>query len=180
MKIEEQAIPGLYLIELEPHSDERGSFARTFCRSTFARHGLQECVEQCSVSTNRHRGTLRGMHFQRSPHEETKLVRCSRGAIWDVVVDLRPGSTSFGAWFGAELSRDNMRSLYVPKGLAHGFITLSDDSDVVYQMDAPYVASAAAGVRWDDAEIGIDWPLEPVHLSPKDSSLPALNELEST
>jgi len=129
-------------------------------------------VVQCNLSRNLARGTLRGLHHQAAPHEEAKLVRCSRGTIFDVAVDLRPDSPTFRDWFGQELSTENGRMLFVPEGLAHGFITLTDDSEVLYQMSEPYEASAARGVRWDDPAFAIEWPLEPVMISERDRTFP--------
>ena len=146
---------------LEPIGDERGWFARTFDAEVFAAHGLDPSVVQCNVSYNARAGTLRGMHFQRDPHGEDKLVRCQRGALFDVIVDLRPGSVTRGEWFGVELTPDNHRSLFIPKGFAHGFQTLADDTEVHYQMSTPYVPGAGDGVRWDDPAFGIDWPDAP-------------------
>jgi len=145
----------------EPIGDERGWFARTFDAEAFAAHGLEPAVVQCNVSYNARAGTLRGMHFQREPHGEDKLVRCQRGALFDVIVDLRPGSPTRGRWFGVELTPDNGRSLFIPKGLAHGFQTLADDTEVHYQMSTPYVPGAGDGVRWDDPAFGIEWPDAP-------------------
>lgn len=178
MRIEEQSIAGLYLITLERSRDDRGYFARTYCRDTFVRHGLEDCANQCSVSHNRVRGTLRGLHLQLEPHGETKLVRCTRGRVWDVAVDLRAGSPTRGQWLGFELSPENGLSLYIPRGFAHGFLTLEDVSDVYYQMAEAYVPAAAAGVRWDDPELAITWPEPPVICSESDRALPALSELQ--
>jgi dTDP-4-dehydrorhamnose 3,5-epimerase len=147
-----------YLIDVEPHEDERGFFARAWCEQEFAEHGLETKVVQCNVSYNRLRGTLRGMHFQAPPHEEVKLVRCTRGAIYDVIVDLRPDSPTFKQWLGVELTADNRRVLYVPKGFAHGYQTLTDDSEVFYQVSEFYTPSAEGGVRWNDPAFGIEWP----------------------
>ena len=147
-----------YLIELEPHSDGRGFFARTWCRDEFAAHGLDPSIAQCSTSRNERAGTLRGMHFQRPPHAETKLVRCTRGAIFDVIVDLRPESSTHAAWFGAELTEERGNAMYVPEGFAHGFQTLTDDAEVLYMISKPYAPDAAGGVRWDDRAFGIEWP----------------------
>jgi dTDP-4-dehydrorhamnose 3,5-epimerase len=151
-------IAGVHVVELERHEDERGFFARAWCRDELAAAGLTSDLSQCSLSRNLAAGTLRGMHLQRSPYEEAKLVRCTRGAIYDVAVDLRPGSPTHGRWFGAELDADSGRALYIPEGCAHGFQTLLPDSDVFYAISAPYAPDTAAGVRWDDPYFGIVWP----------------------
>lgn len=152
---------GLYVIELEQLDDERGWFARTFDGEAFEQAGLDPTNVQCSASYSARAGTLRGLHFQRAPHEEDKLVRCTRGAIFDAVVDLRPDSDTYCDWFGIELTPSNGRQLYVPKGLAHGFQTLADDTEVHYSMSTPYVPGAGDGVRFDDPAFGIDWPQPP-------------------
>lgn len=151
-------IPGALLIDLEPQADERGFFARSLCVEEFARHGLEGRMVQQSLSWNPRRGTLRGLHYQAAPHAEDKLVRVTRGAIFDVIVDLRPGSTTFGHWHGVELNADNRRQLYIPKGLAHGFQTLEDNSEVFYQMTVPFHSDAPRGIRWDDPSLAIAWP----------------------
>ncbi len=156
------------LIALTPRADERGSFARTFCARELAAAGLPTAFVQHSISRNRTKGTLRGMHFQAAPHEEAKIVRCARGAIYDVIIDLRPGSPSYRRWQGFELTEDNDRQLYVPKGFAHGFQTLTDDAEVSYLIDAYYEPSAGSGVRWDDPAFAIAWPLPVSAMSDKD------------
>ncbi len=163
-----------WLIELEPRRDERGFFARTWCRQELAAQGLDAEIAQESLSHNRHCGTLRGLHFQRSPHEETKIVRCTRGAIFDVVVDLKPRSSTYLRWQGFELTAENRSALYVPKGFAHGFQTLTDDAEVAYQISAFYVPEAAGGFRYDDAAFGIAWPLPVTVISDRDLGWPAL------
>lgn len=167
-------LSGAFVIESEPHTDERGSFARTFCRREFAAHGLVTDFVQCSLSQNHRRGTLRGLHFQRAPHAETKLVRCVTGAIFDVIVDLRPDSLTFRRHVAVELSSDNGRSLYIPAGFAHGFQALTDDATVYYQISDFYVPELSGGVRWDDPAFGIAWPFPPAMLSEKDRALPTL------
>jgi dTDP-4-dehydrorhamnose 3,5-epimerase len=154
----ETGLPGAWLVEPEPIADERGFFARTFDADAFAERGMRAAFPQCSVSYNARAGTLRGLHFQAAPHAEAKLVRCTAGAIFDVIVDLREGSPTRGRWTGVELSAENRRALYVPEGFAHGFQTLADASEVLYQISAPYVPDAARGVRWDDTAFGITWP----------------------
>jgi dTDP-4-dehydrorhamnose 3,5-epimerase len=169
MLIAELALPGVFVIEPERLEDARGYFARTFCRDEFTAHGLVGDFVQCSTSFNARRGTLRGMHFQRAPHEEIKLVRCTRGAVLDVVLDPRPGSSTYCQWRAVELSAGNGRAVYIPGGLAHGFQTLVDDSEVFYQIAERYHPESAAGVRWDDPAFGIDWPIRPPILSDKDA-----------
>ena len=169
-------IPGAFLIAPERMEDERGFFARTFCEREFGDHGLCERFVQCSMSYNRRKGTLRGLHYQAPPHGEAKLVRCTMGAVWDVVADLRPGSPARGRWHAAELSAVNRAMVYVPEYVAHGFITLTDDSEVFYQMAGTYHAGAAAGVRWDSPSLGIAWPMVPTLMSERDASLPLAGE----
>jgi dTDP-4-dehydrorhamnose 3,5-epimerase len=157
----ETSVPGAYIVELERIGDERGWFARTFDAQEFRELGMDSAVVQCNVSYNERAGTLRGMHYQAAPHSEPKLVRCTRGAIFDVVVDLRPASSARGQWFGTELTPDNGRSLFIPVEVAHGFQTLTDRTDVHYQMGHVHVPEAARGVRWNDPAFGIDWPSVP-------------------
>lgn len=172
MKFEPLSIPGAYVVVLEPLEDERGFFARSWCRSEFEARGLNPRVEQCNISRNRERGTLRGMHYQVAPHAEAKLVRCTRGAVYDVVLDLRPDSPRYLRWEAVELSAENYKALYVPEGCAHGFQTMVDDSELFYQMAAAYAPGSSRGVRWDDPAFGIVWPLPNPILSPKDRSHP--------
>lgn len=171
----ELPLGGAHLLDLVRAPDERGFFARTFCAAEFAAHGLATTLQQCSVSYNRHRGTLRGLHFQGAPHEEDKVVRCTQGAVFDVIVDLRPDSVTYRGWWGGELSAENHRALYVPRGFAHGFITLADDTEVLYMMSVPYAAGFARGVRWDDPAIGIRWPLLPAVISARDAEFALLD-----
>ena len=166
------AIDGVWIVEPERYVDERGFFARTWDTVEFAERGLSDCVVQCSVSYNRRRGTLRGLHYQAPPHEEAKLVRCTSGAIFDVALDLRPDSPTLRTWVGVELSGENGHALFVPFGCAHGFLTLADDSEVSYQMSAPHAPEAARGVRYDDPAFGIEWPGEINILNDRDSSYP--------
>ena len=161
-------------IELEKREDERGFFARTFCAGEFARAGLVTSFPQANHSRNVAKGTLRGMHFQRPPHGEVKLVRVVRGAIHDVIVDIRPGSPSFGRWQGFDLDAEGGRMLYVPAGFAHGFQTLEDDTDVTYMVSHPYTPGAEGGLRWDDPIVGIRWPLPVASISEKDAAWPLL------
>ena len=175
MKLVPTPLPGAYVVELEPLRDERGWFARTFDAAAFAELGLDASVVQCNTSFNERAGTLRGMHFQCEPHGEAKLVRCTRGVIYDVIVDLRPESPAFRGWFGIELRAGGMASLFAPAGLAHGFQTLEDGSEVHYQMGQAYVPGAASGVRWDDPAFGIEWPDAPTGgrvISERDASYP--------
>ncbi len=162
------AIPDAFLISLNRNEDERGFFARTFCRSEFTEHGLVSDLVQCSISFNKQKGTLRGMHFQKPPYEETKIVRCTMGALFDVIIDLRPDSPTFKQWLSFELNAENRSMLYIPQGLAHGFLTLEDNTEVFYQMSDRYVPESAAGVRWNDAAFGIQWPETPHIISMKD------------
>lgn len=168
----ETSLPGAYVIEPELQQDERGVFARTFCSREFAEYGLNPNLVQCNISFNRNRGTLRGMHFQAPPHEEAKLVRCTLGAIYDVIVDIRPQSPTFRQWLGVELSAANRKMLYIPEGLAHGFLTLEDDTEVFYQMSEFYHPECARGIRWDDPVFGIRWPDAPRVISAKDQQYP--------
>jgi dTDP-4-dehydrorhamnose 3,5-epimerase len=168
LKFAPTPLAGAYVIELERIEDERGFFARSFCQQEFLARGLDPVVAQCNVSFNRRRGTLRGLHYQAKPHEEAKLVRCTRGKVWDVIVDLREDSPMLLRWYAAELTADNRRALYVPKGFAHGFQTLEDDSEVLYQMSEFYYPDLARGVRWDDPAIGIRWPFPDPVLSGRD------------
>jgi dTDP-4-dehydrorhamnose 3,5-epimerase len=172
MTMTKAEIEGVWIVQPVRHEDERGFFARTWDADEFRRAGLADEVVQTSVSFNRRRGTLRGMHFQVAPHEETKLVRCTAGAIFDVAVDLRPESRTFKHWVGVELSAENRLALYVPEGCAHGFLTLADDSEVTYQMSAPHVPEAARGVRYDDPAFGIEWPGEIVVINERDRTYP--------
>jgi dTDP-4-dehydrorhamnose 3,5-epimerase len=158
MLFRETPLKGAFLIEPERLEDERGFFARTFCRKEFESHGLNPDIAQCSVSFNRRKGTLRGMHFQAAPHAEDKVVRCAAGAICDVIVDLRPDSPTFKRWTAAELTAENRRMFYIPAGFAHGFQTLQDNVEVLYQMSEYYHPESARGVRWDDPAFGIVWP----------------------
>lgn len=165
-------IPGAFVIDLELVWDERGFFARTFCREEFEIRGLIAEFVQCSLSFNIRRGTLRGMHYQAAPHGEAKLVRCTRGAIYDVLLDLRPSSPAHLQWEAVELSADNRRMVYIPEGVAHGFQTLEDETEIFYQMSQPYAPDAARGVRWDDQAFGIDWPPAERTISLRDRTYP--------
>jgi len=161
---------GAFLVQLDRHEDERGYFARSFCQREFAERGLNGRIVQTNISFNRQRGTLRGLHFQVAPHEEAKTVRCTKGAIWDVIVDLRERSSTRFQWFGTELTSDNNCSLYVPEGFAHGFQTLTDDCEVLYLMSEFYHPESSCGLRWDDPRLAISWPLATSIMSDKDRS----------
>ncbi len=172
MIFRETTIDGVTVVEPERHADERGFFARTWDPEEFAAYGLSDRIVQVSVSFNRRRGTLRGLHYQAAPHEEAKLVHCTAGAMFDVAVDLRPRSATFRGWFGVELSAENRLALYVPEGCAHGYLTLADDVEVSYQISAPHQADSARGVRFDDPAFGIEWPGEVVVINERDLSYP--------
>ena len=172
MKFTQTSLQDAVLIEQERHADVRGYFARTFCVQEFERAGLETVFVQANASHNVRAGTLRGMHFQRPPHGEIKLVRCVKGAIHDVIVDLRRASPTYGRWEGFDLTEENGCMLYVPAGFAHGFQTLVDDTDVAYQVSHPYTPGAEGGLRWDDPAFGIAWPLPVTTISEKDASWP--------
>jgi len=163
---------GVYLVEIEPAIDERGFFARTWCSEEMKSKGLVSELAQCSLCYNARRGTVRGMHYQAQPYAETKLVRCQAGAVYDVVLDLRPSSATYCRWFAAELNAVNHKALYIPEGCAHGFQCLADHSQVFYQISQSYRPECARGVRWDDALFGIDWPMKEAILSERDRSFP--------
>ncbi len=166
-------LAGAYRIDLEPREDERGFFARAWCQKEFAEHGLETRIVQSNLSYNRYKGTLRGMHYQAPPHEEVKLVRCIRGSIFDVIIDLRPDSPTYRQWVGVELTAANRQMLYVPRGFAHGFQTLEDDTEVFYHVSEFYHPQAERGVRWNDPQFGIAWPaVEKRIVSVKDQSWP--------
>lgn len=175
MKFIKTDLNGVFLVELDLIEDERGFFARTYCVKEFLRNGLNPQLAQCNISYNRKRGTLRGMHFQADPHGEAKLVRCIRGAIFDVVIDLRPNSQTFEKWIGIELSDKQPTLLYIPEGCAHGFQTLEHNTELFYQMSYPYVAEAAHGLRWNDPYFNIQWPIEEKIISVKDQHYPLYN-----
>ena len=175
MNFEETRLAGAYLVDLAPHSDERGFFARSYCGEEFAERGLVQHWPQCNVSFNTAKGTLRGLHYNAAPHAEAKLVRCTMGAIHDVIVDLRPESPSFLDWIGVELDAKSRRALYVPGGFAHGFITLVDDTEVLYQMGSSYVPEAGRGLRFDDSLLGVQWPLPVEVISERDATYPDLD-----
>jgi dTDP-4-dehydrorhamnose 3,5-epimerase len=172
MKFLETKLKGAYLIELEPLCDERGFFARTFCKKEFLNQGIDFNIVQCNTSYNKKKATLRGMHYQTTPHHEAKLVSCVKGVIYDVIVDLRPESPTFRQWFSVELTPDNHKMLYVPKDLAHGYQTLKDDTVVLYFVSEFYCPGSEKGVRWNDPAFHIIWPSKPEIISNKDSNWP--------
>jgi dTDP-4-dehydrorhamnose 3,5-epimerase len=178
MRFTPTPLSGACVIDIEPKADERGFFARAFCRAEFLAHGLNPTLDQCSISFNHRRGTLRGMHYQAPPHDEDKLVRCTAGAIYDVIVDIRAGSPTRGKCFGVELSAANRRQLFIPKGFAHGFLTLSDAAEVFYQISVPFQPTGARGIRWNDPAIDIAWPFAPTVISPRDAALPLLADAD--
>jgi dTDP-4-dehydrorhamnose 3,5-epimerase len=166
----ETSLIGAFLIDLEKRGDERGFFARAFCEREFAGHGLMTRIVQANNSLSAQKGTLRGMHYQLAPKAETKVVRCLRGALHDIILDLRPDSSTFGQSFGTDLTAENRRMMYVPKGFAHGFITLADDTEAFYLVDEFYAPECERGVRWNDPRFTILWPAQPVVISDKDQS----------
>jgi len=171
------SLAGACIIDVESMQDERGYFARVWCAREFQAQGLKTDLVQCNVAYNHKKGTLRGMHYQRPPHAEVKLVRCTRGAIYDVIVDLRPESPSYLGWTGVELTEQNHRMLYVPEGFAHGYVTLQDDSELFYQVSEFYTPGAEGGVRWDDPAVKIEWPqVGELIISSKDCAWPLLQE----
>ena len=172
MKFVETPLAGAYLIDLEKRGDDRGFFARVFCRKEFGDVGLARSFVQVNNSSSADEGTLRGMHYQLHPYAETKVVRCIRGALWDCIIDLRIGSPTFGQWYGAVLAAEERRMLYVPKGFAHGFITLEPNTEAFYFVDEFYAPQHERGVRWNDPQFGIEWPAEPKVLSEKDANHP--------
>ncbi|MEW5802912.1 MAG: dTDP-4-dehydrorhamnose 3,5-epimerase [bacterium] len=172
MKFTETRLKGAYSIEVEPIYDERGFFGRYWCRKEFEKQGIDFTIVQCNISYNKKKGTLRGMHYQAAPHEEAKLVSCIRGAIYDVMIDLRPDSPTYGQWHAGELCAENHKMFYIPKGFAHGFQALEDKTEIFYQMSEFYYPECAYGVRWDDPIFGIEWPLKNVTLSDRDKSYP--------
>ena len=176
MIFNETTLKDAWLIDLQPRGDDRGIFARTFCRDEFAAHGMETVYVQQNMSVSAFKGTLRGMHFQRQPHAEVKVIRCVRGTILDVIVDMRPDSPSYLKHEGFELSAENRRELYVPRGFAHGFMTLTDDVEVTYLVSAVYTPQAEGGLRYNDPKLGIAWPLEVTTISDKDQNWPLLTD----
>lgn len=176
MLFTETPLPGAWVIDLERHSDDRGFFARTFCAREFSKNGLATDFLQGNMSLSVTPGTLRGLHFQRAPAEETKLMRCVQGAMWDVIVDVRPSSPTYLQSFGVELSAENGRALYVPKGFAHGFQTLTPDTTALYMVDEFYMPGVEDGFRHDDPALGLDWPLAVTEITDKDRTWPLIDE----
>ncbi len=172
----ETKLKGAFVLEVKKIEDERGFFGRSWCKRELEEHGLNADVVQANVSYNKAKGTLRGMHFQKSPYQETKLVRCTRGAIVDVIIDLRPSSPTYKQWIGVELTEDNYKMLFVPEDFAHGFITLKDNTEVTYQVTQYYTPGAEGGIRWNDPAFNIQWPIQPTVVSGKDQAHPDFTE----
>lgn len=177
MRTRETALPGVVTIAFPSHADGRGAFARLWCADSFGAAGIEFSPTQCSLSSNTAALTLRGLHWQAPPHGEAKLVRCLRGRMFDVAVDLRAGSPTFGRWTGAELSPGGAEALFIPAGCAHGFLTLEPHTDVLYLIDTPYVPDASRGMMWNDPDIGVDWPAAPAVVGERDAALPAFSAL---
>lgn len=175
MKFIETPLKGAFVIELEKHGDERGFFARAFCKKEFAEIGLNNEIVQINNSLSAHEGTLRGMHYQLEPKSEDKIVRCIKGALFDVILDLRKNSKTFGKWFGIELTSENRKMLYAPKGFAHGYQTLENDTEAFYMVTEFYSPELERGIRWNDPKFNIKWAKEPTHISEKDQNLPDFN-----
>jgi dTDP-4-dehydrorhamnose 3,5-epimerase len=174
MKFSPTKLAGVWMVDLERQDDERGFFARSWCQQEFEQRGLNPRLVQCNVSFNRKSGTLRGLHYQIAPHAEAKLVRCTRGAIYDVAVDLQPDSPTHRQWVGVELTAENGRALYIAEDFAHGFQTLADDSEVFYQMSESFHPECARGLRWNDPAFGINWPVANPIISGRDQNFPLL------
>ena len=175
MTFTESRIPGAWIIDVSEIHDDRGFFAMTWLPGEFTKRGLDPSLAQCNLAFNHKRGTLRGMHFQKAPHEQVKIIRCTRGALLDVIVDLRPDSPTYRRWEAVELSADNRRMFYMPKGIAHGYLTLTDAAEAYYHASAPWAPQAESGVRWNDPAFGIKWPFEPAVISEKDANWPLLS-----
>lgn len=176
MIFKKTSLKGVFVIEPEMIKDERGFFARIFCQNEFAAQGVDFKTVQCSISYNKHKGTLRGMHYQVAPKAESKIVRCTKGAIYDVAIDMRHSSPTYRQWTAVELTQDNRRMIHIPKGFAHGFQTLEDDSEVIYRMDEVYAPEYARGARWDDPAFKIKWPLKVKVISERDANYPLIND----
>jgi dTDP-4-dehydrorhamnose 3,5-epimerase len=174
----ELPLPGAFAVDLQELRDERGFFARSYCAAEFAGKGLGPELRQCSVSYNARRGTLRGLHYQDAPHEEHKLVRCTAGAIFDVIVDIRQSSPTYRRWYGAELTMANRRSLFIPPGFAHGFVSLTDGAEVYYMISAAHAPEFSRGLRWNDPAFAIEWPLAPTVISARDAAYPLMDALD--
>jgi dTDP-4-dehydrorhamnose 3,5-epimerase len=175
MRFTETPLKGAFVIDIVALEDERGFFARTWSAEELTKRGLETTLVQCNVAWNPARGTLRGMHFQRAPQEEVKIIRCTRGALFDVIIDLRRDSPTYRQWTSVELDADSRRMLYVPKGFAHGYITLTDNVEAYYHVSAPYTPDCAAGVAWDDPAFAIQWPFAPAVISERDRAWPRFN-----
>lgn len=173
MRFTATAIAGAFVVEIDPLADERGLFARTFCADAFAAQGLPSVYPQCNVSVNHRRGTLRGLHYQLEPHAEAKLVRATRGTVFDVAVDLRPGSPSYLQWAAVELSAERRNAFAIPAGCAHGFLTLEDGCELIYHMSAIYAPDLGRGVRWDNPLFAIQWPFTPIVIGERDATYPS-------
>lgn len=176
MRFTETKLAGAFILDLELREDSRGFFARTFCQKEFEAHGLKPSVAQCNCSYNHRKGTMRGMHYQLPPAAETKLVRCTRGGIYDVIIDLRPGSSTYRQWVGVELTEQNRRQLYVPEMFAHGYLTLTEGAEVAYQVGEFYTPGYERGIRYDDPVFKIEWPVAIEVISDKDAAWPAFKE----
>lgn len=172
MIFKETKLKGAFEIEIKKLEDERGFFGRSWCANEMAEHGLNSVIKQANTSFSKTKGTIRGMHFQKAPYQESKLIRCTKGAILDVIIDLRPDSPTFKQWIGVELTESNYKMLYVPEDFAHGFMTLENNSEVTYLVSQFYTPGAEAGIRWNDPDFGINWPLEPTVISEKDQNHP--------
>ena len=172
MIFKETPLAGAYVVDLKRLEDPRGFFARAFCADEFKAHGMVPDVLQANLSWNEKRGTLRGMHYQLAPYQETKFIRCVRGSLYDIIIDLRPDSPTFGKSFGIELTADNRTALFVPRDFAHGFITLQDDTEAIYMVSQTYQPGSEAGIRWNDPGFKLSWPMEPVVISDKDANWP--------
>ena len=172
----ETKIKGSFIIEIEKVVDERGFFARTWDDEIFKKHGVNPVIKQCNISYNKRKGTIRGLHYQASPYEEAKLVRCTKGKAFEILLDLRPDSETYLKWVGVEISAENHKMLYVSGGIALGFQTLEDDTELFYQMSEKYMPDFSRGIRWDDPSIGISWPLKPTIISKRDLSFPNISK----
>ncbi len=175
MNFTETSLKGAFLVELNKLKDDRGFFARGFCRNEFEQHGIEPFVAQVNISMSVQKGTLRGIHYQVAPHEETKLIRCTRGSVYDVIIDLRPDSATYRQWIGVDLTEDNYRMLFLPRGFGHGFLTTSENAEVTYMVSEFYTPGAERGIRWNDPAIGIDWPANVNSITEKDANWPLLN-----
>jgi dTDP-4-dehydrorhamnose 3,5-epimerase len=174
MQFTPSRIPGAWVIDIAPIHDHRGFFAMTWLPEEFSKRGIDPALAQCNLAFNHKRGTLRGMHFQKAPHGQAKIVRATRGALLDVIIDLRPASSTYRQWDAIELTADSRRMLYMPEGIAHGYLTLTDDVEAYYHASTPWVPESESGVRWNDPAFGITWPFEPVVISEKDRNWPLL------